>query len=73
MIKYAKTQVVCPFSISGKPKNAVVRYIEENGNILISAPNGCDDMSNSDICLKCMKTLVQDFRNGELKSYYLIE
>ena len=61
MVKYAETKVVCPFSINGKPKTAVIRYIEENGKIFISAPNGCDDMSNADICHKCMKKLHADF------------
>lgn len=70
MIKYAETQVVCPFSINGKPKTAVIRYIEENGKVVISAPNGCNDMSGADVCTKCMQKLHADFVAGHLESYY---
>jgi hypothetical protein len=70
MVKYAETRVVCPFSINGRPKTAFIRYIEENGSVLISAPNGCDDMSGADVCHKCMQTLHKDFVNGGLKDTY---
>ncbi len=70
MIKYAETHVVCPFSISGKPKTAVIRYMERDGKIILSEPNGCDDVSNSASCNQCMKTLYEDFKNGALKDRY---
>lgn len=70
MVKYAETRVVCPFSINGRPKTAFIRYIEENGSVLISAPNGCDDMNGAEVCTRCMQTLHADFVKGKLKAYY---
>ena len=72
MVKYAEAKVVCPFSINGRPKISVVRYMEENGKVVISAPNGCDDMCEADVCYKCMQTLHKDFAEGNFKDTYYI-
>lgn len=70
MIKYVETKVVCPFSVAGKAKDAVIRYVENNGEVVISSPNGCNDAHGSEVCKNCMETLHRDFLNGELKSQY---
>lgn len=69
-MKYIDVKVTCPHSILGRPNTVSVLYIEENGEIKISGSNGCDNLNGSEVCQRCLKTLSDDFKSGNLKSSY---
>lgn len=73
MVKYKQTKVKCPHSFQGKPNTVEIRYIEDNGNIVIAQSNGCNNASGSPHCLHCIRVTTDDFKNGKLKDTYYFQ
>lgn len=62
----AKVKMVCPFS-SGKPYTVYVDYmLGDDGKPAIWLSNGCDNMSGSDVCLRCASFVHNYFKDPEL-------